>query len=153
MLGDNGIVSSKGGLSRATQMLLLLAAVWAGIQFVLSFFLRVTSRGHPSGSGWIVPPGRTYFQTFGVSEVVLTLVVLSLTALVGLALRRRTARGEQGAGGVAWVLSALAALLGVLGFAYVFGVGVCLLIACATMPRQRSPAPGAVRSRSAATAH
>jgi hypothetical protein len=89
----------------------------------------------------VVPPTKTYIQAFAVSEVLFLAMLVVLTILVALSLGRRLARGEPGAGAAAWSLSALATLVGVLGFRYVLGVGLCLLLACASM-RRPVVAPG-----------
>jgi hypothetical protein len=136
-------------LDRSTRVFLALAIVWASVQFVLAFFVHVTERARVTRTGWVVPPTRTYVQAFGLSEVLLTTVNVGLVLLVGLALRRRHARNEPGAGGLAWVVSVLTAVVGLIGFAYLFGVGLCLLLACVTVSRRPTKArrgPSSLRS-------
>ncbi len=123
---------------RATAVFLALAAFLLVAQFVSAFFVHVTVRAEPTRSGWVVPPSKTFMQAFGPSEVVLTLVSVGALALVGSVLHRRRARGQPGAGPLAWGVSALATALGLVGFVFLFGVGVCLLVACATVPRHLS---------------
>lgn len=97
-------------LPRITVALLVLAALWCVVQFVLSFFVHVAVRPHP---GTVSPPTRTHFQAFGPSEVVLTAIGLGAVSIA-------------------------AAALGVIGFAYLFGVAICLLLAGTTVWRGRS---------------
>ena len=125
-------------LNRTSTTLLALAALLAVAQFVSAFFVHVVERAEPTGSGWVAPPTKTYIQAFGVSEVILTLLTLGAIVVVGSVLRRRGMHGEGGAGWLAWGVSIVAAVLGLAGFVYLFGAGVCLLLACATVPR-RSP--------------
>jgi hypothetical protein len=123
-------------LDRATTALLSLAALLAVAQFGSAFFVHVAARAQLTRSGWAVPPTKTYIQTFGVSEVILTALSLAAIVVVGSVLRRRTMRGESGAGWLAWGVSVASAVLGLVGFVYLFGVGVCLLLACVTVPRR-----------------
>jgi len=123
-------------LDRATAALLSLAALLAVAQFVSAFFVHVAARAQLTRSGWAVPPMKTYIQTFGVSEVILTSLSLAAIVVVGSVLRRRTMRGESGAGWLAWGVSVVTAILGLVGFVYLFGAGVCLLLACVTVPRR-----------------
>ncbi|MFZ0249141.1 MAG: hypothetical protein WAL61_04290, partial [Acidimicrobiales bacterium] len=112
-------------LGRATTGFLVLAALLLVSQFVSAFFVRVTVRAEPTGAGWVVPPTKTYMQAFGASEAILTLLSLGALVVVGSVLVRRGARGAPGAGALAWGVSAAAAVLGLVGFVYLFGVGVC----------------------------
>ena len=106
-------------------------------QFVSAFFVHVAVRAEPTRAGWVVPPTKTYMQAFGVSEVILTSLTLGAIVLVGSLLGRRGIRGDGGAGWLAWAVSIVAAVLGLVGFVYLLGAGVCLLLACATVPRPR----------------
>lgn len=128
-------------LDRITRVFLALAMLVAVAQLVLAFFVHVTERARPTGTSWVVPPTRTYMQAFGLSEVLLTVVIAGLVLLVGWALHRGRIRGEPGAGALAWAAAALTCVLGLIGFAYLFGVGLCLLLACATVRRRPSTAP------------
>lgn len=132
-------------LNRATAGFLVLAALLLVVQFVSAFFVHVAARAEPTRAGWVVPPTKTSMQAFGASEVILTVMSLAAIVLVGSLLSRRTARGQRGAGRLAWVISAVAALLGLFGFVSLFGVGVCLLLACVTVPRRRATEPGRER--------
>ena len=62
----------------------------------------MTDRGHLTSKGWVVPPTKTYIQPFAVSELTLTMVVLTLVVLVATLLYRRIRDGEFGAGRLAW---------------------------------------------------
>jgi hypothetical protein len=121
---------------RASAALLILAALLAVAQFVSAFFVRVAARARPTTSGWVAPPTKTYIQTFGVSEIILTSLSLAAIVVVASVLSRRTMRGQSGAGWLAWGVSVVAAVLGLVGFVYLFGAGVCLLLACVTAPRR-----------------
>jgi amino acid transporter len=124
-------------LDRPTVALLALAALLAVAQFVSAFFVHVAVRAVPTGSDWVAPPTKTYLQAFGVSEVILTLLSLAAIVVVGSVLRRRRMRGESGAGWLAWGVSAAVALFVLFGFVSLFGAGVCLLLACVSVPRRQ----------------
>jgi hypothetical protein len=132
-----------------TVAFLLAGALVGVVQFVVAFFVHVTARGHETSAGFVVPTTQTYMQADGVSEVVFSIVVLALVAVVAATVHRRATRELWGAGPLAWTASAVTAALGVLGFASLFGVGVCLLVACVSVPRRpassvrRSALPGA----------
>jgi hypothetical protein len=123
-------------LSRATKALLILAALLVAAQFASAFFVHVAARPRPTPSGWVVPPTKTYMQTFGVSELVLTSISLAAIGGVASVLSRRRLRGESGARPLAWGVSVVAALVGLVGFVSLFGAGACLLLACVTVPRR-----------------
>jgi hypothetical protein len=125
-------------LDRITSVFLFLAGVWAMAQFALAFFVHVTERAKLTTTGWVVPPTKTYIQAFAVSELVLTVVVLGVVAFVGTMLHRRMSIGELGAGWLAWSLSIATLLFGVVGFRYLFGVGIFLCLACASARRRLS---------------
>ena len=123
-------------VNRTTATLLALAALLAVAQFVSAFFVHVAVRAEPTRSGWVVPPTKTYMQAFGVSEVILTSLTLGAIVVVGSVLGRRGMRGERRCR-----VARLGRLhrrrgLGLVGFVYLFGAGVCLLLACATVPRR-----------------
>ncbi len=124
-------------LNRATAVLLVLAALLAVAQFVSAFFVRVVVRAEPTAAGWVVPSTKTDIQAFGLSEVILTALSLGAVVVVCSSLGRRNARRESGAGPLAWGVSVLAALLGLAGFVYLFGAGMCLLLACVSVPRRQ----------------
>lgn len=125
-------------VDRVTLVFLVLAGGWAVAQFVLAFFVHVTERAQLTTKGWVVAPTKTYIQAFAASELVLTVVVLGLVAFVAIMLHRRMIVGESGAGWLAWSLSIAALFFGVMGFRYLFGVGIFLCLACASARRRRS---------------
>ena len=137
-------------LDPVTLVFLALAGAWAMVQFVLAFFVHVAERAKLTSAGWVVPPTKTYMQSYALSEVVLTAVVLGVVVLVGSLLRRRRRGGEFGAGRLAWGLSIATLLFGVVGFTYLFGVSVCLCLACASV--RRRPSTDVPRSKAARTA-
>jgi hypothetical protein len=120
-----------------TVLFLGLAVLAAAAQLVVAFFVHMAVRGHETPSGWKVPATKTYMQAYAVSEVALTVVIVALAVIVAIALYGRAERGLSGAGRIAWSVSALTAVIGALAFVSLFGVGVCLLLACATVPRPR----------------
>jgi hypothetical protein len=138
------------GLSRVTVVFLVLAALCTVVQFALSFVVRVVARpregvvvsssgGHSHVSvGLVSPPTKTYFEAFGLSEIILTAVGIGAVVLVGYLLHRQRLKGRPGAGSAAWTVSIAAALLGFMGFAYLWGLAICLMLACVTMHTGRS---------------
>ena len=137
-------------LDPLTAVFLALAGAWAMGQFVLAFFVHVTERARLTSAGWVVPPTKTYIQSYALSEVVLTAIVLGVVILVGLLLVRRRRSDEFSAGPLAWGLSIATLLCGVLGFSYLFGVSVCLCLACASV--RRHPSTDVPRRTAARTA-
>jgi hypothetical protein len=133
-----------------TVVFLALAGVWVMVQFVLAFFVHVTERAKLTSVGWVVPPTKTYMQSYALSEVVLTAVVLGLVVLVGFQLHRREQAGLFGAGRLAWAVSIATLIFGVVGFRYLFGVAVLLCLACASVGRR--PRVAAPSSRATETA-
>ena len=125
-------------LDPLTLILLALAGAWATAQFVLAFSVHVTERAKFTSAGWVVPPTKTYIQTYALSEAVLTAIVLGIVVAVGSLLGRRRRGGEFGAGLLAWGLSIATFLSGIVGFSYLFGVAVFLCLACASVNRQPS---------------
>ena len=138
-------------LDPLTVVFLALAGAWAMGQFVLAFFVHMTERAKLTSAGWVVPPTKTYIQSYALSEVVLTAVVLGVVILVGSLLLRRRRGDEFSAGPLAWGVSIATLLFGVVGFTYLFDVSVCLCLACASVRRHRStdvPRPTAARTAS-----
>jgi len=123
-------------LDPLTVVFLAVAGAWAMGQFVLAFFVHVTERARLTDAGWVVPPTKTYIQSYLLSEVVLTAVVIGVVILVASLLHRRRRGDEFGAGRLAWGVSIAALLFGVIGFTYLFGVSVCLCLACASLRRR-----------------
>jgi hypothetical protein len=127
-------------LNVLTAVFLASAALCGLMQFVSAFFVHVAVRGHQTSAGWVVPPTKTSMQAYPVSEVTLALAIIALVALVGIVLSRRASRELRGAGGAAWSVSIVTTALGASGLVHLFGVGVCLLLACASVPRHRGEA-------------
>jgi hypothetical protein len=125
-------------LDRHTLVFLALAGAWTIAQLVLAFFVHVTERAKLTSAGWVVPPTKTYIQSYALSEVVLTVVVLGVVVAVGYLLGRRRRAGELGAGLLAWGLSIATLLFGILGFSYLFGISAFLCLACASVNRRPS---------------
>jgi hypothetical protein len=135
----------KKQLGSVTTALLCLAALWALAQFVLAFFLHVTERARMTQAGLTVPPTKTYMQAYAASEVILTVLVLGIVAVVSALLSRRIRGGQIGAGRVAWGLSIATLVFGIIGFTYLFGVAVLLCLACASVRDPRAATAGAAR--------
>ena len=138
-------MATERQLKTVSKGLLALAAIWAVLQFVLSFFVHIAERGHASPTGWVAPTPRTYMQAYGLSEIVITVAMLLLVWVVALSLRARARRGDSGAGLVAWSASLVTTALWTVGFAYALGVGICLLLACASV-HQSARARGSLSS-------
>lgn len=126
------MVGRPRGLNGASVIFLVLAALWSVAEFLGSFYEPVVVRPRPDS---VRQPTRTLFSAFGPSEVIVTALGLGVIALVGLLLYRRGRNGTPGAGRAAWGLSLATAALGVLGFAYLFGVAICLLLSCGAASR------------------
>jgi uncharacterized membrane protein YkgB len=137
-------------LDSVTAVFLALAGAWATAQFVLAFYVHVTERAKLTRDGRVVPPSKTYMQSYALSEVVLMAVVLGVVVLIGLLLHRRRRGGEFGAGRLSWGLSIATLLFGIVAFTYLFGVSVCLCLACASV--RRRPSTEGPRSTAARTA-
>jgi hypothetical protein len=131
---------------------LALAVLWTLAQFVSAFFVHVAARARPTGSGWVVPPTKTNFQAFDLSEVILALLSLGAVILVASSLRRRRRRGQCGAGRLAWGVSTATVVLGLVGVGSLFGVALFLLLACVTVLRHVSTRAGRQRPPVAAGA-
>jgi hypothetical protein len=128
---------------RAAAVFLALAVLWAFARFVSSFFVHVVERARPTGSAFVVPPTKTNFQAFDLSEVILTLLSLAAVLLVASTLSRRRSRGERGAGRLAWGVSIATVILGLVGGGSLFGVALFLLLACVAVPGRPSTGAGA----------
>ncbi len=122
-------------LDPITTVFLVLAGAWAVAQFGLGFFVHVARVPRWTRTGSVVPPTKTYGQAFAGSEVTLTIVVLSAVVIVAVLLQRRIRGDEFGAGRLAWGVSVATLIFGVVGFRYLFGVGLLLCVACASVRR------------------
>jgi hypothetical protein len=139
-------------LNRITGSLLLVAASGSLALVVSAFIAHVPVRegSHDlvriaSGSYAEVPVvPQTYFEKYGVSELLLLGVGLVLVIVVAVVLRLRAAHAETGAGAMAWGTSVTCVALGIVGFVtiapYLLLVGLLLVLACRTLSRNGSAA-------------
>ncbi len=118
-------------LNGVTALLLSIAFVLSASNCVLVFFahIPVNARLRP----------RTYFQAYGLAELLLAAVGLVLVALVTFLLYRQRVNHEQKAGRAAWGLSVAAVVVGAIGLPhYVFLVGLLLIGSCLTFSAWQS---------------
>ena len=122
-------------LDPITTVFLVLAGAWAVVQFGLAFFVHVARVPRFTSTGLVALHTKTYIQAFAGSEVTLTIVVLGAVVIVAVLLQRRLRGDEFGAGRLAWGLSVATLIFGIVGFRYLFGVGLLLCVACASARR------------------
>ena len=135
------------GLPRITTAFLIAAGGVSLTLLVSAFVVQVPVRvgSHDlvrsaSGAYAEVPvPAQTYFQKYGVSELLVLGLGLLLVLAVANALRIAVAYERRGARRVAWGLSVACLLLGVIGSVtiapYLLVVGILLVLSCGTMAR------------------
>jgi hypothetical protein len=138
--------------NRVTAILLFIAAAWSLLLFIAAFVIDVPVRSgahnlvrSASGAYTETPVvTQTYFQRYGVSEMVVTGLGFVFVIAVAATLRRRAARGGQGAGRPAWNLAMACVVLGIVGWVtvapYLLAVGILLVLACGSVPRGGSTA-------------
>ena len=134
------------GLDRITAVLLLIAGLVSLALTLLAFVDHVPLRNGAhdlvrtaSGAYAEVPvTPLTYFQKYGVSELLLLGLGLLLVIAVGVALGSRAVHSMSGAGRLAWGLSVACLMLGIVGSVtiapYLLLVGILLVLACGTVP-------------------
>jgi hypothetical protein len=134
-------------LGRITATLLLVAGLGSLALTLLAFVVHISLRDGShnlvrtaSGAYVEVPvQPQTYFQKYGISELLLFGLGLVLVVAVGIALRSRAVHGSAGAGGLAWGLSVACLMLGILGTVtiapYLLLVGIVLVLACGARSR------------------
>jgi lysylphosphatidylglycerol synthetase-like protein (DUF2156 family) len=124
-------------LNGVTATFLLLALLLSATNAVLVFFLHIPAdaRLHPL----------TYFQAYGAAELLLVGLGLVLAALVTFLLYRQGKNDEPKAGRVAWAISIVALVVGILGLLamprYMFFVGIFLIGACLSFSARQSRVP------------
>jgi hypothetical protein len=151
-------------LDRITAILLLMGGLVSLALTLSAFVVQVPLRDGShnvvrigSGAYAEVPVAHeTYFQKYGISELLLLCLGLVLVLAVNVALRTRTAQNGNGAGRLAWGLSVACLLLGVAGSVtiapYLLVVGTLLVLACGTVVRggaateRADPGRAAIRS-------
>ena len=134
-------------LDRITAILLFIAGSISLAFTLLAFVVHVPLRDGShnllrtaSGAKAEVPVApQTYFQRYGISELLLLVLGLVLVIVVGVALRSRAVHSTNGAGRLAWGLSVACLILGIVGSVtiapYLLLVGILLVLACSTVPR------------------
>ncbi len=82
---------------------------------------------------------QTYFQMYGISELVVLGLGFVFVISVAVTLRHRAAQGGEGAGRPAWSIAMACVILGVIGSVtvapYLLSVGILLVLACASVSR------------------
>ncbi len=133
--------------NRVTSILLLIAASWSLLLFVSAFVIDVPVRSgardlvrSASGAYTETPVvAQTYYQKYGVAELVLLGLGFVFVVGVAVALRRHAAQGGQGAGRSAWNIAIACVILGIIGSVtiapYLLAVGVLLVVACGAVTR------------------
>ena len=136
------------GPNRISAILLLLAASWSVLLCAWAFVVDVPVRTgadnlvRSASGGYTETPvvAQTYFQKYGLSELVVLGLGLVFVAALAVALRRRAARGAEGAGRTAWNIALACLVLGIIGSVTIapslLVVGILLVLACGSVPRQ-----------------
>jgi len=134
-------------MRRAEQISLIVALAWSLLLLVAAMVAPVYSTETSTTSGQVITGSQTLVEVNGWRVLVVTAVPLVCTLVVGALLWRRG--GRNGAGPVAWTVTALLAgfhLLAMLSIgAFVLPVTGALAIACAshrTERAERQPAVG-----------
>jgi hypothetical protein len=137
-------------LNGVTVLLLSLAFLWSAALTVWIFVadIPITPGSHrliqtaTGGQQEVLALPQTYFQAYGVSELLLTGMGLVFAGLVALLLHQRSSDQQRDAGRAAWGVSIAAlvvGIIGVLGIApYMFFVGVLLIGACLSCSARQS---------------
>jgi hypothetical protein len=133
------------GLSRITTGLLLVAG---GLSLALTLSVFVVQVPLRDGSHSLVRTAsgvyaevpvahQTYFQKYGIAELLLLGLGLTFVVAVAVALRVGAARGSTGPGRLAWGLALACIVLGVVGFIsvapYLLFVGILLVLSCSAV--------------------
>ena len=134
-----------------TVLFLSLAALWSAALTISAFVIHIPVRAgsrdlvHSASGGTVeakVLP-QTYFQAYGVPEVLVTGMGLVTAAVVAYLLCRSSAHTPH-AGQAAWGISVGALVVGIVGFVtiapYLLLVGICLVLACRSFSRQSTSA-------------
>ncbi|HUY66590.1 MAG TPA: hypothetical protein VMV06_07215 [Acidimicrobiales bacterium] len=129
-------------LNGVTVLFLSLAFLWSAALTVWIFVvdIPVTPGSHrlvqtaSGGHEEVIALPRTYFQAYGVSELLLASMGLVLACLVAFLLHQRSRDQQPNAGSAAWGVSISALVVGIIGFLgiapYMFFVGIVLIGAC-----------------------
>jgi hypothetical protein len=150
-------------LDRITAVLLLVAGLLSFGLTLLAFVVHIPVRegSHDlvqtaSGAYSEVPVvPQTYFQKYGIAELVVLGLGLAFVIAVGIALRSRVLHGRAGAGGLAWGLSVASLVLGTIGSVtiapYLLLVGIFLVVACSACSRSGIVTEGGTSRSSSVT--
>jgi hypothetical protein len=124
------------------------AAGWSVVLTFLAFVIHIPLRAGAhnliqtasGGSVEVKALPQTYFQAYGVPELVLTGSGIVVAAIVACLLWHRARHHEPTAGGVAWGISIASLAVGIVGLVtvapYLFLVGIFLLVSCHNFARQ-----------------
>ncbi len=129
-------------LNGVTALFLSFAFLWSAALTVWIFIvdISVTPGSHrlvqtaSGGHQEVLALPRTYFQAYGVSELLLTGMGLAFAGLVAFLLLQRSTDQQPNAGSAAWGVAITALVVGIIGFLgfapYLFFVGIFLVGAC-----------------------
>jgi hypothetical protein len=161
---DSGVVAvepfwcenGRGGrqfmkrLNGVTVLFLSLAGLWSVALTLLAFVVDIPVRRgthnlvQTASGGYqeakVLP--QTYFQAYGVPELLLTGTGIVAAALVAVLLSHRRRSNQPNAGRAAWGVSIAALVVGIIGFVtvYLLFVGIFLTLACLTFSKQQATA-------------
>jgi hypothetical protein len=117
-----------------TAVLLSLAILLSLANSILVFFVHI-----PANARLLQ---RTYFQAYGIPELLLVGTGVVIAALVAFLLYRQNGRHQLKAGGPAWGVSIAAMALGIIGVLamprFMFLVGILLIGACLSFSARQS---------------
>ena len=128
-------------LDRLTATLLLVAGL-ISVVLALAFAVHISVRDgshnlvRTASGGYVEVPvvPQTYFQKYGVPELLLLGFGLLLVIAMAVVLRDRAGRGLANAGVLAWSLSIAGLVIGIVGTVtiapYLLLVGILLVLAC-----------------------
>jgi hypothetical protein len=137
---------------RVTVLFLSLAALWSAALTISVFVIHIPVRAGShdlvqsasSGSVEAKVLPQTYFQAYGVPEVLLAGMGIVMAALVAYLLYRRGTQTPPNAGRAAWGISVGTLVVGIVGFVtiapYLLFVGIFLMLACRSFSRQSTSA-------------
>jgi hypothetical protein len=128
--------------------LLSLAGLWSAALTLLAFVVDIPVRtgthnlvqtfsgGYQEAK--VLP--QTYFQAYGVPELLLTGAGIVAAALVAELLHQRSRSNQPNAGRAPWGVSIAALVVGIVGFVtvYLLFVGIFLMLACLSFSRQQA---------------
>jgi hypothetical protein len=133
-----------------TALFLSLAFLWSAALTVWIFVvdIPVTPGSHrlvktaSGGYQEVIALPQTYFQTYGLPELLLAGMGLVFAGLVAFLLHQRSSDQQPNVGRAAWGVSIAALVVGIIGFLgiapYMFFVGIFLIGACLSFSARQS---------------